>query len=139
MNEICTLFAKVRFDTDLCLDIVPKVWYNRLVPKLLEVFIMAIKWSFEEDYIICKFAYEYTMACLRRDILSLTQRHSIRFMMTSNFILTELKKKSKHLKCLRFLVETFRDSRSDDMPAPKSAGYIFIVQLLNDYSLKIEL
>ena len=55
MRKISTLFAKVRFDTDLCLDIVPKVWYNRLVPKLLEVFIMAKRWSFEEDYIVCTF------------------------------------------------------------------------------------
>ena len=58
MRKISNLFAKVRFDTDLCLDIVPKVWYNRFVPKLLEVFIMSKRWTMAEDLIIYKYCVE---------------------------------------------------------------------------------
>ena len=32
LRKISTLFAKVRFDTDLCLDIVPKVCYTITIP-----------------------------------------------------------------------------------------------------------
>jgi hypothetical protein len=52
------LFAKVCFNTDFALDIVPKVWYTVVVPKLLGGKIMTQKWSFQEDYIVCKFCKE---------------------------------------------------------------------------------
>ena len=55
LSKISTLFTKVRFDTDLCLDIVPKVWYNRLVPKLLEVFIVAIKGRIKKIILFASF------------------------------------------------------------------------------------
>ena len=84
MRKISTLFAKVRFDTDLCLDIVPKVWYNRLVPKILEVFIVAIKWSYKEDYIVCKFYLNHVddwkenLDCLMMELIENGFEHRVK-------------------------------------------------------------
>ncbi len=55
MTKISTMFAKVCFNTDFVLDIVPKVWYTMVVPKLFGGRFMAKRWSFEEDYIVCRF------------------------------------------------------------------------------------
>lgn len=62
MNEICTLFAKVSFNTDFVLDIVSKVWYTVVVPKLLRGYFMAQRWLLIEDFIICKYCLEHPWA-----------------------------------------------------------------------------
>lgn len=55
MRKISILFAKVCFNTDFIIDIVPKVWYTMVVPKLVGGYFMAKKWSFAEDYTVCTF------------------------------------------------------------------------------------